>query len=554
MAQLVLGPLLRYVGEREAVVWVEADEPCEVEVLGHRERTFHVAGHDYALVAIDGLEPGGEYEYEVALDGVKRWPEPGSRLPPSVIRTFGGSGPLRISFGSCRVSLPDHAPYTLPKDEHPEGREFDALRTLATEMQRGDRSRWPHVLLMLGDQVYADEVSPETLAFIRKRRDVREPPGTEVADFQEYCRLYRESWSDAPIRWLYSTVSCSMVVDDHDVHDDWNISAAWVEDMDERGWWPERETAAIASYLLYQYLGNLSPKRLRENALLDELRRAEDGWPALRRFAERERRREDGERWSYCRDFGDVRLIVVESRCGRVLEEDRRSILDEAEWEWLRAQLEGEFEHVLVGTSDPLLLAPGLHHLERWGEAIAGGAWGSGGARAGEWLRRTLDLDHWAAFGDSFERMIGLLRDCGAGRLGEPPASVTILSGDVHHAYLCEVGFPRSEGVRSNVWQAVCSPFRNALNRHERWMIRSGNSRGGGAAGRGLARLAGVRREPVRWRLLEGPFYDNQVATLSLEGSRARLRLERTIGEPETDNRRLHVSFDRPLTPGSDPV
>ena len=98
-------------------------------------------------------------------------------------------------------------------------------------MLDGDPSHWPRALLMLGDQVYADEVSPETLAFIRKRRDVRKPPGEEVADFEEYTRLYRESWEDPHIRWLLSTVSTSMVIDDHDVHDDWNISAAWVEEM-----------------------------------------------------------------------------------------------------------------------------------------------------------------------------------------------------------------------------------------------------------------------------------------------------------------------------------
>ena len=58
MAKLVLGPLLRYVGETEAVIWVETDEACEVEVLGHSEPTFCVAGHHYALVIVEGLEPG----------------------------------------------------------------------------------------------------------------------------------------------------------------------------------------------------------------------------------------------------------------------------------------------------------------------------------------------------------------------------------------------------------------------------------------------------------------------------------------------------------------
>ena len=58
MAKLLLGPLLRYVGETEAVIWVETDEECEVEVLGHTEQTFCVCGHHYALVIVDGLEPG----------------------------------------------------------------------------------------------------------------------------------------------------------------------------------------------------------------------------------------------------------------------------------------------------------------------------------------------------------------------------------------------------------------------------------------------------------------------------------------------------------------
>ena len=65
MANLVLGPLLRYVGETEATVWVETDAPCEVEILGRREPTFRVEERNYALVRIEDLEPAGFYEYEV---------------------------------------------------------------------------------------------------------------------------------------------------------------------------------------------------------------------------------------------------------------------------------------------------------------------------------------------------------------------------------------------------------------------------------------------------------------------------------------------------------
>ena len=89
----MLGPLLRYAGDTAATVWVETDRACQVEVLGRRAQTFEVAGHHYGLVVIDGLEPGTRQEYQVALDGAVRWPEPGSAFPPSVLRTLSPDGP-----------------------------------------------------------------------------------------------------------------------------------------------------------------------------------------------------------------------------------------------------------------------------------------------------------------------------------------------------------------------------------------------------------------------------------------------------------------------------
>src|SRR3954454_3014452 len=76
MPELIVGPMLRYLGEREATVWVETDEACEVEILDRSARTFEVHGHHYAIVALDALEPGTTYEYEVAIDGEVRWPDP----------------------------------------------------------------------------------------------------------------------------------------------------------------------------------------------------------------------------------------------------------------------------------------------------------------------------------------------------------------------------------------------------------------------------------------------------------------------------------------------
>src|SRR5919109_4780841 len=196
MPELVLGPVHRFAGETDATVWVETSAPCEVEILGRREPTFCVEGHNYALVIVTGLEPGRTYPYEVRLDGQRRWPEAGSEFPPSVIRTLGPGRDLDIAFGSCRVALPHEPPYTLSPDEDDRGREWDALYALALRMRGRPVSSWPDRLLMLGDQVYVDEGSPGVRKRIAATRDTSMPPGLGVRDFEEYTWVYRESWSD----------------------------------------------------------------------------------------------------------------------------------------------------------------------------------------------------------------------------------------------------------------------------------------------------------------------------------------------------------------------
>ena len=547
MRELVVGPLLRHVGERDAVIWAEVDGPCEVEVLGTRERTFQVSGHHFALVSVAGLEPGTWYEYEVRLDGETVWPAPDSSFPPSAFRTYPKDGPLRLVFGSCRLAAPHEPPFSLRKDEHPLGREVDALRTMALRMKDEPRERWPDVLLMLGDQVYADEVPPGTAAFVEHRRDRGEPLGDRVVDFEEYSHLYRESWTEPAIRWLLSTVSTAMIFDDHDVHDDWNISQSWLDEMRSQEWWNEHIVAALASYWVYQHLGNMAPAAHRDDELLRRVKEADDGEHVLREFARRADRGTAGTRWSYCRDLGRTRLVVIDSRAGRVLEEGRRSMLDDEEWAWVEEHATGGFDHLLIATSLPWLLGLGMHYVEAWSEAVAGGAWGARWARLAERVRRTGDLEHWAAFQQSFARLGRLQRSIAAGERGEPPASIVTLSGDVHHAYLFEVRFPPDADARSAVWQAVCSPYRNPLDSRERRMIRLGMSRPFAAATRALARSAGVRAPELEWRLTDGgPWFDNQVASLLIDGRDIRLGLDKAVPVDSSDAR-LERVLDRPL-------
>ncbi|MFE4830537.1 alkaline phosphatase D family protein [Streptomyces sp. NPDC056672] len=573
MTGLRLGPLLRYVdfgGHGTASVWVETDRPAAAEVrcadgAYGMSRTFHVAGHHYAVVPVTGLTPGTTTAYDVLLDGRRVWPPEDSALPPSTIRSpavpgnspgTGGAGSmgdetaLHVSFGSCRWAAPAHG------EPDPVGP--DALDTLAKRLAGDPDAVRPDVLLLLGDQVYADETSDPTRARLARRRDPAEPPGDQVADYEEYTYLYDESWGDPDVRWLLSTVPSCMIFDDHDLIDDWNTSAAWLADIRTEPWWQERVLSGLMSYWVYQHLGNLTPEELAADELYAAVRAEPDGTDLLRKFATEADRDPACVRWSYRRDFGRTRLLMVDSRGARVLEESKRSMLDESEERWLHEQVmagrdapgqragqpnqparpprqaadrpgerpsgQGPYDHLLIGTSLPWLLPPFIHDVESWDSALCRGERGPRWARFGEKLRRAADLEHWAAFPDSFDALAALIAEAGGGP--DAPATVSVLSGDVHHAYIAEPTWPAGDAPDARVLQLTCSPVHNSVPGWIKLGFRLGWSRGARRLGHALIRHGRIHPPEVDWRRTGGPWFGNQLMTLTLQGRSADLRLD----------------------------
>lgn len=534
-ARLVLGPMLRHVDASSATIWVETDAPAVVGVLGHAERTFEVAGHHFALIRVEDLEPGTVTRYGVELDGELVWPRPDDPYPAPAIRTMKPGSPLRVAWGSCRVSRPHRDPFDLPPGED-EAFGIDAIQALAESLRDGPAEDLPHLLMWLGDQVYADDIPPTVRERIADRDvDRRGAPDDQVADFEEYTWLYLDAWSTPSVRWLLSSVPSAMVFDDHDVHDDWNTSRDWRAEFARKPWWGERIVGALASYWVYQHLGNLSPRRFEDDELWARIHDAEgDVLPLLRHMAVRADEDPRTVRWSYVRDLCGTRFVVVDSRAARDLGavDRRRRIVDDDEWAWVRESSRGDHDHLFLATSVPVFVTQGIHWTEAASEALAAGAWGRRVARFAETARRRADLEHWPAFGRSFGDMAELLDDVAAGRLGKAPASVVILSGDVHHAYVDRIGFPRDGTARSPVLQAVCSPYRNPLPPGQRRLITALHSRAAWGVGRLLGRAAGVADPPVGWRRELGPWFDNQLAWLEVDGRRGRLRFQRAVRGP----------------------
>jgi len=557
-AGIVLGPLLRFVDSHRATVWVETDASCEVtvqcgEVRGV-EQTWCVHSHHYALVVLRGLPAGSQLTYSMQLDGAPVWPV--SDSAPSLIRTTAQDADVRLAFGSCRRG----EGYTA---EDLEALGADALVAMAQRMHSIGAERWPNALLLVGDQVYADDPSAAVTERLHARRAAGlGPPGVdtgpesvvdEICDFEEYTWLYHESWGSEHVRWLLSTVPTCMILDDHDLRDDWNSSYSWRQQIVTEPWWRSRVIGAFSSYWVYQHLGNLSPDELDADVLYAAVRAAtsdDERVHLLAEFSWRADTEPDFARWSFRRDFGRTRLLMLDSRCSRRLDPGNRAMLDTAEWRWAREQAlatpaQEPFDHLLIGSSLPFLMLPGLHHLEGWNEATAQGAWGRWGAKLGEKVRLAVDLEHWAAFRRSFDDMVQLVADVAT--VEHAPATVLWLSGDVHCSYLARAEVHGVDPQATAVHQLTMSPFRNPLNMPIRVVNRLVKRPVVVRVLRQLSVWAGVREQDITWTVENGPWFDNGVMTVVLHERTASVEVEHASVDPAGEQV-LHRTLVRELS------
>ncbi len=208
-------------------------------------------------------------------------------------------------------------------------------------------------------------------------------------------------------------------------------------------------------------------------------------------------------------------------------------MVDEDEWQWIVEHSRGSFDHLVIASTLPVFLPDGIHHLEALNEALCDGRWGRAVARLSERLRRAVDLEHWAAFNPSFERLCSWLLAVASGAADAPaPATIVLLGGDVHNAYVSEVELAPSR-TASRVYQLVCSPFRNPLSQKERRIVRITGSRAAGAVFSKLARLAGVPTPSARWHFVRDRTFDNSIGELVLDGRSARVTVRRSPNEGE---------------------
>ena len=378
------------------------------------------------------------------MDGEVVWPPPRVAVPAELAAhprpRLGPAAAHRLRV----VPLRQGPPFTEPKLAARLG--IDALDAFAVETARRPREEWPDALLLLGDQVYADELTPQNRRRIAGRRD-RHPdwPDDEIVGFDEYVGLYRDSWGDPEVRWLLSCVPTGMIFDDHDVRDDWNTSGVWRAEMAEKPWWRARIRSALASYWVYQHLGNLPAEELAADPDFRAVTAAEgDTWPLLAALADRADAEVDGSkgvRFSFRWDLGATRFIMIDSRNGRILDDGAHLMLGEEEFAWIE-------EQVATGRPAPSSTscwAPRCRGCCRTRSATCRASSDRGGAAG---LARPPRRD-----GPPGRRPGALAGVPPVVRPAHPddhggcdgpvaPATVSVLSGDVHHSYAARVDLP----------------------------------------------------------------------------------------------------------------
>src|SRR5260370_26172023 len=89
---------------------------------------------------------------------------------------------------------------------------------------------WPRLLLLIGDQIYADDRIGRHKGRSSLAQNARQEPSqrTGAQTFAEFASLYEQAWAGhADIRQVLAVIPTFMIFDDHEVTNGWNTSPDW---------------------------------------------------------------------------------------------------------------------------------------------------------------------------------------------------------------------------------------------------------------------------------------------------------------------------------------
>ncbi len=235
-----------------------------------------------------------------------------------------------------------------------------------------------------------------------------------------------------------ANVPTLMMFDDHDVTDDWNLSADWQEYVYGNLITRQMIRDALLSYTLFQGWGN-NPKK--HKPLVDGIKDL-----SLRKdFA-------DNEFTDFIYDFNEwhyeiestPKIVVLDTRTHRWQSETNpkkpSGLIDFKHLEELERHLITPQTSILVVSPAPVFGVKAIEVVQKVCELIG--------------KELLVDVENWMAHQGSAKKLMNMLRH------DDAPDEVIIMSGDVHYSF-CFSAERRFSSDTDKIWQLTCSGFKN---------------------------------------------------------------------------------------------
>ncbi|GLV56918.1 metallophosphatase [Dictyobacter sp. S3.2.2.5] len=467
MAELLVGPLVRAINPDSVVIWAELTAAETVTLLVYadtqsetivRQKTTMVGGHYYVALELRNLQAATWYTYQLIAASTGKELTQTSGLPgKQCFRTLAAStykDPLRIAYGSCR------------KAEANQPDVLSALGYWLSEHAEQRESVWPHLLLLIGDQIYADQPSTGMQQNVPQI-------GDQATTYEDFCQFYHYAWgTDSGVRQALAVLPTYMIFDDHEITNNWNFMPTWLSSAIKAG----REQLLVdglVAYWVYQGWGNLRQQATR-HPLLEVMRQAaesgEDAIEPLRDYVRRDLYGEVGLRWHY-EIPSTPPIFVANARTERTTittgkEEDilaptritsRDQTHDLQNW-----YANNQSPLAILVSSVPVLLPPAIGWLEYlMGQRLwltkkgLGSHLGLRLARVQQRLAARLSFDHWPHYPLSWHDLLQLFQQ---------PKDTLILSGDVHFSYALTARLTHQSDSDTYLYQFVSTPLQNELS------------------------------------------------------------------------------------------
>ncbi|WP_119394289.1 alkaline phosphatase D family protein [Salinibius halmophilus] len=513
---LLVGPIVRRVSSTQACIWLcsqtDAVAVSATDAKVHLH-TLKIGEHCHAHLATldfaNALIPGQRVDYDIVIN------EQTIAQHSPYLLLHGESTPyfyyrpklLKVLHGSCR------------KPHHDS---IDGL-VQAESLLHED---WPDLLVMTGDQVYIDDVSPDMLhrihelithlgiadehlpsetvplasklhdeQHLNKRPDLlpdthaqaqffggkKKPIFTSayadnhLISFAEVVAMYLLTWS--PATWqlvgepetdvikrfaegmpkvarLLAHIPTAMIFDDHDITDDWNLTAGWERAAYNHPLSKRIIGNALLGYFIFQGWGN-QPESF-DQALLTKCQ------TGLQQLGEHDSLIDDllaFDQWHYSLDT-QPKLVVLDTRTHRWRSERNENkpsgLMD---WESLT-----NFQQSILGEPAVIVVSPSPIFGVKLIEAIQ-----KLFTLFGQPLM--VDAENWMAHPGSANTLMNIFYH------PKTPQTFTILSGDVHYSFAYDIELRQREDG-PDIWQITSSGIKNEFpagllaffDRANRWL------------------------------------------------------------------------------------